>query len=210
MFDKELFVKSSGEKEKVKSSFFLYNIKLYLSKSKRKFVALILFILLTFIVFYFVFPEVSKEKSDELYDGKGESPFSVISQDIDNDLREYKEVFDEGINYWKDWDWKEDLIYSKIVFIDKKNSEMKIIVGPPPYEKISKKEILVNVKCLKSNTLSIKSRTPEGEVAVVTERSFNIFNKAKVGDMLITYCLDQGCLNVGKQCILVPIDNNSE
>ncbi|MFC1756159.1 hypothetical protein ACFLZK_02085 [Patescibacteria group bacterium] len=191
---------------------FLGNIKQFfivlkevVKRKSRLLLVLSFFIITTVLSFYYLIPRTKREESvqEEMMEEQS-TVFENIGDAPSDEFVEYNKALEEGIDYWKNWNWEDNLVYAHIKEVDKTNTEMTVFINPPDYSYASfgSKSIFVNVKCPKTKTVAITPSHPLGKPNVVG-RGFDVFEKAKLGDTLITYCLDEECLSVGKQCILI-------
>ncbi len=204
--------------EKLPQEHILRKLISMLGKKKRTLVVLGVFVVVVCLVVYFILPTVTevrtgniimvneKEVAAPMSEQTGnadDSPFSNIKIEPSEEFTEYKKSIKSGTEYWNSWVWENNLVYAQIKEVNSLNTEMLVNIGLPRFQTFSEKDTLVNVRCPKNNTVAIESRSPENEVAVVDDRGFDIFEKAEPGELFITYCLDEECVNVGKQCIIV-------
>lgn len=209
MNEKKLPEDSKLANERVASSFSRF--KSIVDRKKKSVAVLIVFIVAVISVFYFVLPHVRREsftREESVQEETSEeqtTTFENIGDASKDEFVEYQRALEEGIDYWKNWVWDENLIYAHIKKVDKVNTEMLVYVNPPDYATFSRSNFLLNIKCPKTSTVAIKDVTSAGE-ADVLGRGFDIFEKAQPDDVLVTYCLDEECINAGKQCILIVRD----
>lgn len=113
-----------------------------------------------------------------------------------------QEALVESSGYWDSWTWQEKIIEADVITVDLENKELSLQVRRPYGQPISRKIINPYITCSSDETIAVSSMNPTQNFE---GGGFDLFDKVEEGDLLMTYCLDEECLNVGKLCILVKM-----
>jgi len=134
--------------------------------------------------------------------GKGPtSPFRNVGRGMEEQLLEEMKVFSasENPDYFLNWS-KDKVIFAHIEEIDKIANDIVVKILPPQDQPFSSKRWTLHVQCPKDKTLAVSAQnTFRGAL----DYNFNILDKAEVGNIIIGYCLEEECLNIGNKCYLV-------
>ncbi len=165
------------------------------------------FILITLFVGYTFFPQVTTNdgqfgNTDNGSKDNGGSPFGNIGGSRKEELLEDMREFFPGVNasYWKEWSYQNKVIFAHIQEIDAVNKDVVVKINTPPYEKFSERRWNLHIGCPKDKTIAVSERNPSNSVV---DYNFDVLDRAKVGDLLIGYCLEEECINIGNKCYLV-------
>jgi len=177
-----------------------------IKKRSKAILVLALFIFTALIVSRYIFPQVINSKNDAKPDGtnSGGSVFENVGKSRREELvDDMKEFFIGGDqNYWKDWNYKDKVIFAHIQEINLIDNDIVALISPPPHEAFSNRRWSLHVMCPEDNTIAISENyTPDSVVAY----NFDLLSQAKVGDVLIGYCLEEDCLNIGSKCYLIEV-----
>jgi len=136
---------------------------------------------------------------------KNDSPFQNVGVNQKEQLLQDMKVFFVGgdQNYWKDWNYKQKVIFAHIQEINLINNDIVATINPPPYERFSQKKWSLHVTCPRDKSIAVSDKNP---LDSVVNYNFNILDQAKIGDILIGYCLEEECINIGNKCYLVVRD----
>jgi len=174
-------------------------------KSKVLFVVA-LFVFFTLYVGYTLLPKVTTspssspgQPSDTNSSG---SPFGNIGGSRKEELLSDMKVFFVGgdPNYWKEWNYKDKVIFTHIQEIDVANRDVVVKINTPSHERFSERRWNLHVSCPKGKTIAVSDRNPLNSVV---DYNFDVFDRVQVGDILIGYCLEEECINIGNKCYLV-------
>lgn len=129
-----------------------------------------------------------------------QNPFQNIKDPKSVLMTEMKKVYGPAGDYWDNWDIKYNIVFAHIVEIDLANKEILADIKPPNFEPFSYETKRVYVACPANQTIEVPGKNPTE--SIISE-NFNILNKAEIGDIILGYCSDEQCLNIGKACALV-------
>ena len=138
----------------------------------------------------------------------GDSVFQRFNDDEDSttttsptvELQQF--ILTNGEEYWENWTREEKVVSGVVQEVDQVNSTMNIVITLPRGREFSDLERVAYVNCPLEQSALIKGSQPE---QIVQERGVDILGTAAFQDRLYVYCLDQSCLNLGKQCILTDM-----
>jgi len=170
-------------------------------KSKALFVVAV-FVLVTVFVGYKLLPQVTTNDNQPGNANSGGSPFGDIGGGLREELLEDMKVFFAGgdPNYWKEWSYQNKVIFAHIQEIDSVNEDIVVRIIPPLDERFSERRRNLHIGCPKDKTIAVSERNPLNSVV---DYNFDVLDRAKVGDLLIGYCLEEECINIGNKCYLV-------
>jgi len=165
-------------------------------------VALLFFVLMAIYSAQKILPLVTVNNKKQTSEDKEDSPFKDVGANQKEQLlQDMKEFFIGGDqNYWKDWNYKDKVIFAHIQEINLIDNDIVASINPPPHENFSQKRWNLHVSCQNDKSIAVSEKNP---LDSVIDYNFNVLEKAKVGDLLIGYCLEEECLNIGNKCYLV-------
>jgi len=178
-----------------------------IKKRSKAILVLALFIFTALIVSRYIFPQVINSKNDAKPDGtnSGGSVFENVGksrrEELVDDMKEFFVGGDQ--NYWKDWNYKDKVIFAHIQEINRTSNDIVVTINPPPHENYSQKRWNLHVSCQNDKNIAVSENN---SLSSVVDYNFSVLEKAKVGDLLIGYCLEEECINIGNKCYLVVRD----
>jgi|GEM_PF-6718271 len=104
----------------------------------------------------------------------------------------------EDNTYWQNWDWKNDMFFADVVFVEKSSKSLVININLPAIQKFSGKTLTVEVRCTPEDTARYSSENIE-----FLGGNIGLFDYIKKGDAVYSYCLNQECSIVGSACNLI-------
>jgi hypothetical protein len=128
------------------------------------------------------------------------NPFQTIKDPKALLIKEMKKVYSSEGGYWDNWDRKYNIVFAHIVEIDQSNNEILADIKPPNFEPFSYENKRVYIACPVNQTIEVSSSNP---IKNIMAEDFNILEKAEIGDIILGYCSDEQCLNIGRACALV-------
>jgi len=172
-------------------------------KSKVLFVVA-LFVLAALFVGYKLLPQVTTDNNQP--GSSASDPVGSIFGNIGGSrqeelLEDMKEFFIGGnVNYWKGWNYQDKVIFAHIQEIDLVNDDVVVMINPPSHERFSKRKWNLHTSCPKDKTIAVSDKN---SLSSVIDYNFDVLERAKIGDLLIGYCLEEECINIGRKCFLV-------
>ncbi len=100
----------------------------------------------------------------------------------------------------KDEGYKDNYVVADITSVDKAGSKLGLSINLPSDDGFETQDVTAVSECTTQDTTSVS----RDDFSVLSE-SAELFEEARVGDVLWTYCLDDACSTVGKECVLVKI-----
>ncbi len=175
-----------------------------MKKKSKSLLVIALFVFVTMIAAYAVLPLAT---TNNVQPGSGDtdnggSPFGDLGKSRQEELLADMKTFFVGgdPNYWKEWNYQDKVIFAHIQEIDSINDDIVAMINPPPHEDFSKTRWNLHVSCRNDKTIAVSENDP---LSSVIDYNFDVLERAKVGDLLIGYCLEEECINIGNKCYLV-------
>ena len=190
------------------------NVKKYISKKALSIVALVVFCTLTALVIYYVLPKISSTKKTE--DDKTSGGFNTVlfspleksSGEIEVEINELSRILASvgtgaTQNYWEGWTWETHVIEASVVKVDSDLGDLVLKVTKPMDHPLKDKTIRVGIECSPENTVAYAN----GEMSpTIIGYNFNLLDKASEGDLVWGYCMQEECLSIGRNCILLKLN----
>ncbi|OGC46464.1 hypothetical protein A2V49_04250 [candidate division WWE3 bacterium RBG_19FT_COMBO_34_6] len=172
---------------------------------KAFFIVLIIFIIIS--LSYFCYLKYFAKKTTTTPTITDQSGFKKL------DLKRYESDTEELLkilttkDYWDNWSWEEKMVETEIIEILPETTEFIVRISRPINQEFSRLRQRVKVDCPSDQTIKVSSVNP---TSTLSDGGFNIFDEAAKQDIFYSYCLDQNCLNVGKECVLVKMKKANE
>ena len=130
------------------------------------------------------------------------SVFDNLRVDIQTELLEDMGEFFVGgsTDYWKDWDYRDKVIFAHIQEVNEVDNDVVVDISPPVRERFSNIRWNLHIGCQNKYTIAVSDKSP---LSNVIDYDFDVFDRIKAGDILIGFCLEEECINLGKKCYLV-------
>lgn len=188
--------------------------ELFKKKSKTLLFIGVFVMISLFVAYYFLPKEVDPLVVDDQVDDHNGVGGSVFQQYNDNQKQNVeidpdspaaemqKIISSKDDSYWQGWSWEEKMVLGVVQEVDQANSTMNIIITLPSGREFSDQNRIAYVDCSLEQSALIKGSQPE---QIVQESGVDILGTASFQDRLYAFCLDENCLNLGKQCVLTDM-----